>query len=51
MQDLLSFWMDFLVDGAMPSGMNEDDALRHVLNKAYQENGADLDDFERSRLG
>lgn len=41
---LLSFLMDFLVDGAMPSGMNEDDALQHVLNKAYQENAADLDD-------
>ena len=41
---LLSFWIDFLVDGAMPSGMNEDDALQHVINKAYQENAADLDD-------
>ena len=42
---LLSFWMDFLFDGNMPSGKDEEDALEHVLEKAYAEFAPDeLDD-------
>ena len=37
--------MDFLVDGNMPSGKNEEDALEHVLEKAYAKFAPDeLDD-------
>lgn len=41
---LLAYWMDFLVAGNMPSGMNEEDALQYVLNRSYDENKAELDD-------
>jgi hypothetical protein len=41
---LLAYWMDFLVAGNMPSGMNEEDALQYVLNRSYAENKAVLDD-------
>jgi hypothetical protein len=41
---LLAYWMEFTVGGVMPSGMNEEDALRYVLNKSYANNSNDLDD-------
>jgi hypothetical protein len=30
----LALWMEFLVDGKMPSGMNEDNALQFVMKRA-----------------
>ena len=30
----LALWMEFLVDGEMPSGMNEDNALQFVMKRA-----------------
>jgi hypothetical protein len=45
---LLAYWMDFLVAGNMPSGMNEEEALQYVLNRSYAENKAELDDDDES---
>ena len=33
----LAFWMEFLVDGSMPSGMSEVNALQHVMKRAAEE--------------
>ena len=33
----LAFWMEFLVDGSMPSGMTEVNALQHVMKRAADE--------------
>ena len=33
----LAFWMEFLVDGSMPSGMTEVNALQHVMKRAAEE--------------
>lgn len=33
----LDFWMDFLVDGEMPRGKDEDDALRYVLRRCKEQ--------------
>ena len=41
---LVAYWMDFLIDGSMPSGMTEEDALEYVLNKSFQENSIEIDD-------
>ena len=36
----------------MPSGMNEEDALRYVLNKSYADESNDLDDDDQiSKIG
>ena len=40
---LLGFWSEFTRNG-MPSGMDESDALKHVLNRAFQEKSAECDD-------
>lgn len=32
---LLALWMEFCVDGKLPSGMNEENALQYVLKKAH----------------
>ena len=31
---MLALWIEFLIDGQMPSGMNEDNALQHVMKRA-----------------
>ena len=31
---MLALWVEFLIDGQMPSGMNENNALQHVLKRA-----------------
>ena len=41
---LLGYWMEFLQSGSMPSGMNEDDALQHVFNRAWSEQSLENDD-------
>ena len=41
---LLAYWMEFVINGVMPSGMNEEDALQFVLNKSYADKSNDLDD-------
>ena len=51
---MLALWIEFLIDGQMPSGMNEDNALQHVLKRSHaltsnevveeDVNGEDLDD-------
>jgi hypothetical protein len=41
---LLAYWLEFAVDGDFPSGQNEEDALRYVLNRSYADKSNDLDD-------
>jgi hypothetical protein len=48
---LLGYWMEFLVNGQMPSGKNEDDALQYVLDRAYQETSVEHDDDNDSIAG
>ena len=31
---MLALWVEFLIDGQMPSGMNADNALQYVLKRA-----------------
>ena len=33
-EKMLALWIEFLIDGQMPSGMNENNALQHVLKRA-----------------
>ena len=40
---LLGYWTEYTRNG-MPSGMNETDAIKHVLNRAFQEKSAECDD-------
>ena len=39
---LLGYWTEYTRNG-MPSGMNETDATKHVLNRAFQEKSAECD--------
>lgn len=48
---LLGFWMEFLINGQMPSGKNEEDALQHVLDRSYSEKSAEHDDDDDSIAG
>jgi hypothetical protein len=41
---LLACWLEFAVDGDFPSGQNEEDALRYVLNRSCADKSNDLDD-------
>lgn len=41
---LLGYWMEFLYNGQFPSGMNEEDALQHVFNRAYEDQSLELED-------
>jgi hypothetical protein len=41
---LLADCLEFAVDCAFPSGQNEEDALRYVLNRSYANKSNDLDD-------
>jgi hypothetical protein len=42
---LLGFWSEFTRNG-MPSGMDESDALKHVLKRAFQEKSAECGDID-----
>ena len=44
----LAYWMEFLVDGNMPSGMNEDNALQHVMKRAMEEQSLEVADDDES---
>lgn len=44
----LAYWMEFLVDGNMPSGMNEENALLYVLKRAMEEQSPEIADDEES---
>ena len=44
----LAYWMEFLVDGNMPSGMNEDSALQHVMKRAMEEQSLEVADDDES---
>jgi hypothetical protein len=41
---LLAYWLEFAVDRDFPSGQNEEDALRYVLNRSNADKSDDLDD-------
>lgn len=44
---LLAFWMEYLINGKMPSGKNEDDALKYVIRRAREETSVEvIDDDE-----
>ena len=38
----LAYWMEFLINGSMPSGMNEENALQHVLRRAQEESSSEI---------
>lgn len=44
----LAYWMEFLVDGNMSSGMNEENALLYVLKRAMEEQSPEIADDEES---
>lgn len=39
----LAYWKEFLNDGKMPSGMNEDDAIKHVMKRAQEETSCEIE--------
>jgi hypothetical protein len=41
---LLGFWMEFMNNGSLPSGMNEEYALQYVLFRAFQESSSERGD-------
>ena len=40
----LAYWNEFLVNGSMPSGMTEENALKHVLKRAMEESSCEVED-------
>ena len=44
----LAYWMEFLVNGSMPSGMNEENALQHVLRRAQEESSSEIVEEDES---
>ena len=44
---LLAFWMEYLINGKMPSGKNEHDALKYVIRRAREDTSVEvIDDDE-----
>lgn len=41
---LLAYWMEFLVNDQMPSGKDEEDALKYVIRQAREETSVELVD-------
>ena len=50
---LLAYWMEFLVNDQMPSGKDEEDALKYVIRRAREETSVELvdDDEEPANDG
>ena len=44
----LAYWNEFLVNGSLPSGMNEENALQHVMKRAMEETSTELGNDEDS---
>ena len=44
----LAYWMEFLVNGSLPSGMTEENALKHVMKRALEESSCELEDGNES---
>ena len=40
----LAYWNEFLVNGSMPSGITEENALKHVLKRAMEESSCEVED-------
>ena len=39
----LAYWIAFLVNGSMPSGMTEENALKHVMKRAMEETSSEVE--------
>ena len=39
----LAYWMEFMINGSMPSGMNEDNALKYVMKRAMEETSCEIE--------
>ena len=46
----LAYWNEFMINGCLPSGMNEENALHHVMKRAMEETSLELGNDEESGL-